>query len=159
MDSPKPAAPTQLLRLFALDAEDLALVSAFVQDALLRVGDLAYLPRMKRFALVGSRFDWAAQPGGRLERCLSGLHFETVRGVRYAGVARDRPDGVLELLALVFEPGAMAPEGRIRLVFAGGATILLDVDCIEAQLCDLGPRWLVSSCPTHKLDEGGGAGS
>ncbi len=159
MDSPKPAAPTQPLRLLALDAEDLALVSAHVQDALLRVGDLAYLPRMKRFALVASRFDWIAQPGGRLERCLSGLHFETVRGVRYAGVARDRPDGVLELLALVFEPGAMAPEGRIRLVFAGGATILLDVDCIEAQLCDLGPRWPVSSCPTHKLDEDGGAGS
>ena len=69
------------------------------------------------------------------------------------------PTQPLRLLALVFEPGAMAPEGRIRLVFAGGATILLDVDCIEAQLCDLGPRWPVSSCPTHKLDEGGGAGS
>ncbi len=73
--------------------------------------------------------------------------------------ARERPDGVLVLLALLFEPGATAPEGRIRLVFAGGATILLDVDCIEAQLGDLGPRWPTSSCPTHKLDEDGGAGS
>ena len=45
------------------------------------------------------------------------------------------------------------------LSLAGGATILLDVDCIEAQLCDLGPRWPVSFCPTHKLDEDGGAGS
>ena len=49
MDSPKPAAPTQPLRLLALDAEDLALVSAHVQDAVLRVGDLAYLPRKKAF--------------------------------------------------------------------------------------------------------------
>jgi hypothetical protein len=94
-----------------------------------------------------------------LERCLAGLHFETVRGARYAGFARDQPDGVLELLALLFEPGETAPAGRIRLIFAGGGAILLDVDCIEAQLSDLGPRWRTSSCPTHKLDEGGGAGS
>jgi len=155
----KPTAPKESLRLHALDAEDLALFSAHLQDALLQVGDLAYLPRDRRFALVVSRFDWAAQALGRLERCRAGLHFEAVRSVRFAGVARAHAGGVLELLALVFEPGPAAPEGRIRLIFAGGATILLDVDCIEAQLSDLGPRWPVSSCPTHKLDEGGGAGS
>ncbi len=159
MDSPKPAAPTQPLRLLALDAEDLALVSAHLQDAVVRVGDLAYLAKKKRFTAVASRFDWAAQSLGRLERCLAALHFETVRAVRYGGFARERSNGLLVLLALLFEPGATAPEGRIRLIFAGGATILLDVDCIEAQLGDLGPRWPASSCPTHKLDEDGGAGS
>ena len=156
---PSNTADTPHLRLHALDAEDLALISAHLQDALLRVGDLAYLPKERRFALIASRFDWALQAQGRLERCRAGLHFEAVRGGRYAGVAREHPDGVLELLAVVFEPGAPPPEGRIRLIFAGGATILLNVDCIEAQLCDLGPRWPVSSCPTHKLDEDGGAGS
>ncbi|MGA8171953.1 MAG: DUF2948 family protein [Methylocystis sp.] len=159
MVSPDHSALRPGLRLHALDAEDLGLVSAHLQDALLRVGDLAYLPKKRRFALIASRFDWTARDRGRLERCRAGLHFEAVRAVRYAGVARERLDGVLELLALVFEPGATAPEGRVRLIFAGGATILLDVDCIEAQLCDLGPRWPVSSCPTHHLDEGGGAGS
>jgi hypothetical protein len=163
MDSPKPAAPIEPsnpppLRLLALDAEDLALVSAHVQDAVVRVGDLAYLATKRRFTLIASRFDWSAQPLGRLERCLSALHFETVRTVHYGGFARERSNGLLVLLALLFEPGATAPEGRIRLIFAGGATILLDVDCIEAQLGDLGPRWRASSCPTHKLDEGGGAG-
>ncbi len=156
---PSETGPSPDLRLFALDAEDLALVSAHLQDALLRVGDLAYLPAERRFALLVSRFDWAAREQGRLERCRAGLHFETVRAVRYAGVARDRAEVPLELLAVVFEPGAVAPEGRIRLIFAGGATILLDVDAIEARLCDVGPRWPASSCPTHKLDEGGGAGS
>jgi hypothetical protein len=158
MDSPKPAAPTQPLRLLALDAEDLALVSAHLQDAVVRVGDLAYLAKKKRFTLVASRFDWAAQPLGRLERCLTAVHFETVRTVHYGGFARERPNGLLVLLALLFEPSAIAPEGRIRFIFGGGATILLDVECIEAQLSDLGPRWRASSCPTHKLDEGGGAG-
>ncbi len=159
MSSPEPTDSAPRLRLQAIDAEDLSVVSAHLQDALLRVGDLAYLPRKRRFALIASRFDWSAQAVGRLERCRTALHFESVLGVRYTGVARDRPDGVLELLAISFEPGKTSPEGQIRLIFAAGAVILLDVDCIEAQLCDLGPRWAVSCCPTHKLDEGAGAGS
>jgi hypothetical protein len=158
MDSPKPTAPIQPLRLLALDVEDLALISAHLQDAVVRVGDIAYLAKKRRFTAVASRFDWAAQPLGRLERCLTALHFETVRAVHYGGFARERSNGLLVLLALLFERGATAPEGRIRFIFAGGATIVLDVDCIEAQLGDLGPRWRASSCPTHKLDEGGGAG-
>ena len=101
MDSPKPAAPTQPLRLLALDAEDLALVSAHLQDAVVRVGDLAYLAKKKRFTAVASRFDWAAQSLGRLERCLAALHFETVRAVRYDGFARERSNGLLVLLALL----------------------------------------------------------
>ena len=92
MDSPKPAAPTQPLRLLALDAEDLALVSAHLQDAVVRVGDLAYLAKKKRFTAVASRFDWTAQSRGRLERCLAALHFETVRAVRYDGFARERSE-------------------------------------------------------------------
>jgi len=159
MTSPDSGANSSCLRLHALEGEDLALLSAHLQDALLRVGDIAYLPHKRRFALVAARFDWAGQAQGRLERCSTGLHFEAVRGVRYAGVARERPRDIMELLAILFEPGPVAPEGRIRLIFGGGATILLDVDCIEAQLSDLGPRWPVSSCPAHKLDEDAGAGS
>jgi len=159
MASPKPVAPTAPLRLHGLDAEDLQLISAHLQDALLRVGDLAYLPEEKRFALVASRFDWTAQTRGHLERCRTGVHFETVRSARFKGVPRDRPDEMLSLLAIYFEPGEILPEGRIRLVFSGDAAILLEVDCIEAQLCDLGPRWAVANCPTHKLDEGAAPGS
>ncbi len=153
---PLNAAP---LRLHALDEEDLALLSALLQDALLRIGDIAYLPREKRFALLAARFDWERKAQGELERCSAGLHFGAVKKVRCAGVLRERPDEMLELLAVLFEPGPSAPEGRIRLVFAGGATILLEVESIEAQLCDLGPRWSVSLCPAHKLDEDAGSGS
>jgi hypothetical protein len=153
------AAKAPLLRLQAFDAEDLSLLSAHLQDALLRVCDLAYLPKQKRFVLGASRFDWAAEAEGRLERRQSALHFEWVSNVRYCGVARDRPDGVLELLTVTFEPGETPPEGRIRLIFSGGAAILLEVECLEAQLADLGPRWPVCSRPTHNLDEDAGAGS
>ena len=142
------------LRLHALDSEDLALISAHLQDTLVRVGDIAFMPSKRRFALIGSRFDWAAELEGRLERCRAGLHFEGVQRVRCQRVVRDRPDAILELLAIAFEPGPEPPSGVVRLIFAGGASIALDVECIEAQLADVGPRWKVSARPSHDLDLG-----
>ena len=137
------------LRLHALDDEDLSLVSAILQDALIRVGDLAYLPAQRRFALVGARFDWAAEAEGRLERCRVGLHFEGVQRVRLLRVSPERPETVLSLLAVTFAPGPETPSGVVELVFAGGAAIRLDVECVEAQLRDIGPRWTVKSRPSH----------
>jgi hypothetical protein len=145
--------PEAGLKLRALDAEDLSLISAHLQDALARVCDLVYLPDKRRFALVLSRFDWAAEAEGRFERMRTGLHFEGVTRVRCRHVARDRPEAILSLLAVSFEPGREPPEGCVRLIFAGGADIVLDVECLEAQLIDLGPRWKVVARPTHQLDE------
>ena len=68
--------PANLLRLFALDEEDLAILSANLQDARIEVADLAYLPKEKRFALAGKRFDWVKAAAGGCERCATGLHFE-----------------------------------------------------------------------------------
>ena len=146
------AASAPSLRLHAFDSEDLALVSAHLQDALVRVGDIVYLPAKRRFAFVGSRFDWAAELEGRLERCRTGLHFEGVQRVRCARVSRDQPDAILDLLAVTFEPGPEPPGGTIRLTFAGGAAICLDVECVEAQLADIGPRWKTAARPTHEND-------
>jgi hypothetical protein len=151
MEPPSRPCAKHALRLHALDGEDLSLLSAHVQDALVRVGDIAFLPDKRRFAMVGSRFDWAAELDGRLERCRCGLHFEGVQRVRCQNVSRERPDAILELLAVTFEPGAEPPSGVIRLYFAGGASIALDVECVEAQLCDVGPRWKVAARPAHDL--------
>jgi hypothetical protein len=146
------------LKLHALDAEDLSLISAHLQDALARVCDLVYLPDSRRFAIVLSRFDWCAEAEGRFERVRCGLHFEGVTRARSRHIARERPEAVLSLLAISFEPGAEPPEGQVRLIFAGGADILLDVECLESQLTDLGPRWRVASRPAHQLDEAARAG-
>jgi len=153
----RPSSPVPL-RLQALDSEDLAFISAHLQDASVRVGDLAFLKQKRRFALVAARFDWAAETQGRLERCETALHFETVRAVRCLRLPRENPEARLALLAILYEAVGPGPEGRILLAFSGGATIALDVDGVEAQLSDLGPRWRISSRPSHKLDEGQGAG-
>jgi hypothetical protein len=145
-------AETELLKLAALDADDLAVISAHLQDALLRAGDLAYLPKERRFALVARRFDWGAPDGVPPRRRLTGLHFERVLGVRARGVPRDEPNTVLSLLAVTFEPGE-APSGTATLVFAGGAAIRLDLECIEAAMRDLGPVWQAESRPSHAAED------
>ena len=139
-----------LLRLVALDQEDLAIVSAHLQDAVVRVGDLAFLPRERRFALVARRFDWEGPPDHPRRR-LAGLHFERVLGVRLRGVDRGAPDTVMNLLAVTFEERD-APSGHATLHFSDGAAIQLELECIEAQIKDLGPVWEAEGRPAHDVE-------
>jgi hypothetical protein len=140
-----------LLKLVALDQEDLAIISAHLQDAVVRVGDIAYLPQERRFALVARRFDWEAGADEPPRRRLTGLHFERVLGVRTRGLVRSRPDAALNLLAIAFEPGD-APSGTATLIFSEGGAIQIEVECIEMQMKDLGPVWEAESRPSHDVE-------
>ena len=147
----------ELLKLAALDAEDLAIVSAHLQDAILRASDLAYLSARHRFVLVARRFDWSAEDGTPPRRRLTGVHFERVLKVRTRGITPGTEGGTpLELLAITFEP-TEAPSGTATLVFAGGAAIQLDLECVEVQLKDLGPVWEVEGRPDHEAAAAGRA--
>ncbi|MFC7397702.1 DUF2948 family protein [Chelatococcus sp. GCM10030263] len=140
------------IKLVALDQEDLAVVSAHLQDALLRVEDLAYLPRRRCFIMALRRFDWEAADAEKPRRRLSALHFNRVEAVRRQKVDPARPKDVLNLLAIDFVE-TEAPSGRVLLLFSGGAVIELSVECIEAQLNDLGPVWEASGRPVHDILE------
>jgi Protein of unknown function (DUF2948) len=142
-----------LLRLVALDQEDLAIISAHLQDAVVRVGDIAYLPGEQRFAIVGRRFDWESAPQEPPRRRLTGLHFERVTGVRARGIDPSKQDAILELLAITFEERD-APSGTATLFFADGGAIQIDVECIEMQMKDMGPVWEAESRPVHQIDAG-----
>jgi len=112
-----------------VDEEDLAFISAHAQDALIRVSDLAYLPKQRRFALICARFDRVAEREGRRERRHAGLHFDGVTGVRRLQINLNQSEQVLALLAVTFEAIKDAPpSGVIRLIFAGGPEIELQVD-------------------------------
>lgn len=144
------------LRLVALDEDDLGVISAHVQDAVLSVGDLAWRPAERRFALAMNRFDWQgaiAQPRRRnFERRRAILRFDRVMGVKVQGINPKATGAVLELLAVGFIPGD-APGGSVMLTFAGGGTIRLDVECIEAALTDLGAAWGTKAAPMHDLSD------
>jgi Protein of unknown function (DUF2948) len=138
------------LKLVALDADDLAIVSAHLQDAIVRVKDLAYFPGERRFALVARRFDWEAAPGEPPRRRLTGLHFERVLKARSRGIDRGKADAELNLLAITFEEKD-SPSGTATLLFENGGAIQLDLECIENQMKDLGEVWEAEGRPCHDL--------
>ncbi|WP_297112904.1 DUF2948 family protein [uncultured Devosia sp.] len=140
------------LKLIALDTEDLEVISAHLQDAVIRVADMGFARRDRRFALLMNRFDWTAdKPRSRGLRKRAALHFDAVTHAAYAGFDPTAPEGVVELLAITFE-ATQAPAGIVELRFAGGGTVRLTVDYLEARLADLGAAWAASARPTHALD-------
>ena len=141
------------LRLKAEDAEDLDVISAHLQDAVARVGDIAYLPSKRRFALVFNRFMWedlrrSEKPNGPFRRVRSGIHFDGVLRVRSQNVRQDAKDAVLELLSVRFEPAADGA-GAVTLVFSGGGAIRLEVECLDAEITDLSEPWATKNKPGH----------
>lgn len=141
----------KLLRLAALDQEDLEIVSAHVQDAVMKVGDIGYVPAASRLVLPVNRFAWEIKQ--RLfrqnnERRQAVLQFDRVSAMKSSGINRGNKEDVLSLLAIRFTP-AEAPSGAIEIVFSGNAAIRLEVECIEVRLTDLGGAWQASSRPRH----------
>ncbi len=140
------------LKLVALDPQDLNVISAHVQDAVMKVGELQFLSHDRRFVIPMKRLAWEAVLGRfrkKAERRQSVLHFDRVLSVKAAGLDRTKPAVVLSLLAIRFA-AADAPAGTVELDFSGGATIRLDVECIEARLADIGGAWEASSVPIHR---------
>ncbi|MCG6857544.1 MAG: DUF2948 family protein [Salaquimonas sp.] len=140
------------LRLVALDTEDLSVISAHCQDAVLKPGDIRYFPAEHKLIVSMNRFAWelvdqARQP---YERRRAALHFARVNKVSTLGIDRTASDQVLSLLAITFTEGE-APSGVIEFVFAGDAGIRLEVECIEAQLTDMPASWEAGSKPKHEV--------
>jgi hypothetical protein len=122
----------------------------------LTVGDLAWRPAERRFAMAMNRFNWegaVTRPRDRnFERRRSILHFDRVLAVKTQGINPKATGAVLELLAIEYAPGD-PPAGSITLTFAGGGAIRLDVEVIEARLTDLGAAWGTKSAPAHDLSD------
>lgn len=135
------------LRLAVMDADDLAVVSAHLQDAEMTIGDMAFLPAQARFALALSRFDWPLAAQGRFARCAAGLHFERVLKVSRSGLPEPGSADTLRLLAIAFVQDPEPPSGHVLLTFVGGGRIRLKVECLEAEMRDLGSRWDVPGRP------------
>ena len=139
-------APMEPLRLLAEDAVDLQIISAALQDAIMRPVDIRWEKEARRLTIVLSRFCWEC--GGT--RVMAAMQFGDVHAVKSRRLPR-LPESALELLALDFEP-TEAPGGRVILMFAGGGDLRIDVECLDAVLTDLSDRWPARVAPTH-LDE------
>lgn len=149
----------QPLRLRAEDVEDITVLSACLQDATVKTVDMVWQPKQRRFALLVNRFRWEdeANPDARRRliratphvRVQAGLHFDGVLAVKSTGVDRADAKAVLELLSILADPGEDGT-ATLTLVFSGGAAVRLDVECVDAQMQDIGQPWPVRRAPQHK---------
>ena len=159
------------LKLRAVDEEDLRIMAAILQDALVPVAEMIYVPEEWRFLLVANRFRWEAEhdpalavaadgeepaAGPVFERVLTGLCFEGVTAVRLKNIDRRRGSRLLELLHLDWEPRC------ITLMFAGDSVIRLETATISCRLDDICEPWPTPFRPRHQIDadetETGGGG-
>ena len=141
------------LKLVALDRDDLDVLSAHLQDATVRVGDVFWQPDNHRFVMALNRFDWMSAVDGNAEsasyrRCRTALRFERVNACKYRNLDQAEKNTLLNLLAVEFSENN-APAGVVSLIFSGGGIIRLDVECLEAELADLGEVSPVAICPDH----------
>ncbi|MGH6910019.1 MAG: DUF2948 family protein [Phenylobacterium sp.] len=133
------------LRLLAQDAEDLAIISAAMQDAVAKVGEISYEAKTRRLTVAFNRYRWEAGGGQRVR---SGLQLGGVLKVQTRKIRRGARDAVLEVLAVTFEPGE-APGGSITISCAGGGDLRVEVECIDAVLADVSQPWPTPRTPTH----------
>lgn len=139
------------LRLMVEDADDLKVLSIVLQDAIAKIGDFAHLPKQRRFAFVANRFVWedaADKRRGPFARVRAGCHFDDVLSVRQMNLRPDAKAGVVDLLAIRFDPAADGA-GAVILDFAGGGAIRLEVESLNAQLADISEPWLARAKPEH----------
>ncbi len=149
----------ELLKLVALDKDDLDVVSAHLQDAVVKVGEILWRPGEKRLVLGLDRFDWEAANGESptWQRRRAALRFDRVLSCQCKNVLSQDKDKLLDLLAVDFSEND-PPAGTVTLLFAGGAALRLQVECLEAEVVDLGPVWAAPSCPDHTADAAIGEG-
>jgi Protein of unknown function (DUF2948) len=149
------AARVYALKLVALEREGLGVISAHVQNTCVKRTDMTWLPRQRRFLVAGMRYDWVGAKTGPEERVSSVLRFDRVLKVSHIGLAEISSDATLNLLAVTFEK-TDPPAGIVILAFADGALVRLDVECIEAELRDIGHRIPAEACPGHALADTSG---
>jgi hypothetical protein len=138
------------LKLAAADPEDLEVLSARLQDALLKLKNVSWQPARRRFAMVVNRLRW--EEGGRT-RVRAGLHFDGVLKVQSQKVKLGAGEAVVSLLAVKFTPdGGEDPGGVIELVLAGGGALRLTVECIDAALADMTVSWAARATPDHESE-------
>jgi hypothetical protein len=135
------------LKLLAQDADDLAVVSAALQDAVAKIGDIRWDASARTLTLACNRFRWesGAKKG---ERIRSALQLGDVTGVQARKLRRDAKGAVVELLSVAFEPGE-APGGAVLLTFAGGGDLRVSVDCLDVILADVSDAWSTPRRPGH----------
>jgi hypothetical protein len=141
-----------LLKMVALDRDDIEVVSTHLQDAVIGIGDVYWRPAEKRIVFGLARFDWESTLNSPpYQRRRTALRFDRVNAFKCRGIDCNDKTAMLNLLAVEFEE-TDPPAGAVTLTFSGGGALRLEVECLECELVDLGPVWTTNCCPSHAED-------
>jgi len=147
VDAFAPLPEPEQLKLRAIDTEDLAVLAAFLQDAIVDVSEMAYLPDERRFVMVVCRFRWElavkAKPDETFERVSCGVSVEGAAVPQYRGFDLKDRGLVMPLLTTIYQNGA------VLLTFGGGAALRIPVDKLDLRMEDFGPCWQTRQKPEH----------
>ena len=139
------------LKLIARTEEDLRVVSAHLQDAIVNVNDIANLKKNKILLLQLNRFMWEDVEKGvfrKNKRIRTVLKFENVIKVYSKNIYQDKKDKFLDFLTI--ETNKMTDKNyEMKILFAGGSIIKVISEVIEVTLDDQGDAWVTKNKPKH----------
>jgi hypothetical protein len=146
----------QPLRLSIESPEDLDVASALIQDAVGLAGEISWMPRRRRLAVLVNRFRWedrdaAVRQRREYERVRTAVVFDSVLAVRASGLDPREKDMVYSILRVSFEPGEDGA-GTVTIDLAGDGAVALDVECLDARVLDLSRPWVARAEPGHELE-------
>tara|TARA_B000000557_G_scaffold257006_1_gene249852 strand:+ start:124 stop:567 length:444 start_codon:yes stop_codon:yes gene_type:complete len=140
------------LKLIARTEEDLRVVSAHLQDAIVNVSDIANLKKNKIFLMQMNRFMWEDVEKGvfrKNKRIRTIIKIENVLNVHSKNINQSKKDKFLDFLTI--ETNRMPDNNyEMKIVFAGDSIIKIISEVIEVTLDDQGEAWDTKNMPKHK---------
>ena len=140
------------LKLIARTVEDLRVVSAHLQDAIVNINDIANLKKNKILLLQLNRFMWEDVEKGLLrknKRIRTILKFENVIKVKSRNINLASKDKFLDFLTI--ETNQMTDNNyEMKILFAGDSILKVTAEVIEVTLDDQGEAWDTKNKPKHK---------
>src|SRR5258708_14788708 len=139
----------ELLKLVALDRDDLEVVSTHLQDATVSVADVHWRPTEKRLVMSLARFDWAGSlcESAQFQRRRTALRFDRVNAIKCRNVDCKNRRAMFNLLAVEFDESD-SPGGGGTLFFSGGAAPRLEGAGLGCAPGGPGPVWTETRRPT-----------
>ncbi|MBE7635252.1 DUF2948 family protein [Sneathiella sp. P13V-1] len=138
------------LKLKAMEADEVNILSAAMEGAITSPGEISYSPKGRHFTMTCSRFMWEDQETSN-QRIRSGLFISDILAAKRQNVP-EKPETAMELLSIEAVAG---DDGLadLTLTFAGNCTIALSVECVDMTLTDVGDAWKTDAVPHHDLEK------
>ncbi|MFS2318892.1 DUF2948 family protein [Maricaulis sp. D1M11] len=151
------ARPPSPLKLQAHNRDDVTVLSAALQDAIIRLGDIEHDRKARTITFAANRYCWECDTAKRGWRVRAGVQIAGITQVQSRNIRQGASDAVINLLQIRFEGVQTdeSPEGELILVFSGDGELRIAVECLDMVMADVSEPWLASQAPDHDADEAG----